>query len=41
MVEELASYTQQELADIDALMHELSVSSYCDETLPQRRSNEE
>ncbi len=40
-MEELASYTQQELADIDALMHELSVSSYCDETLPQKRSSEE
>lgn len=33
MVEELVSYTQSELIDIDKLMHELSASSYCDEKL--------
>ena len=33
MVEELSSYTLQDLADLDALMHELSATSYCDEFL--------
>lgn len=33
MVVELFSYTSQDLKDIDLLMHELSTTSYCDETL--------
>ena len=33
MVEELSSYTPEDLADLDALMHELSATSYCDELL--------
>ena len=33
MVEELISYTLQDLADLDALMHELSATSYCNEHL--------
>ncbi len=33
MVEELISYTSQELADLDALMHELSATSFCYELL--------
>ncbi len=32
-MEELSSYTPEELADLDALMHELSATSYCDELL--------
>lgn len=33
MVEELNSYTPQDLADIDVLMHELSATSFCNEQL--------
>lgn len=33
MIEELSSYTPQDLADIDALMHELSATSFCNEEL--------
>ena len=33
MVEELCSYTPQDLADLDALMHELSATSFCNEEL--------
>ena len=33
MVEELSSYTPQGLADLDALMHELSATSFCNEEL--------
>ena len=33
MVEELSSYTPEDLSDLDALMHELSATSYCDELL--------
>lgn len=33
MVEELVTYTSQNLKDIDLLMHELSASSFCDERL--------
>ena len=32
-VEELSSYTPQDLADLDALMHELSATSFCNEEL--------
>jgi len=33
MLDELSSFTSQELSDIDMLMHELSATSYCDEAL--------
>ncbi len=33
MVEELKSYTSQDLADLDVLMHELSPTSYCNEAI--------
>ncbi len=33
MVEELQSYTKQDVTDLDILMHELSVTSYCNETI--------
>ena len=33
MVEELRSYTSQELEELDGLMHELSATSGCDEEL--------
>ena len=33
MVEKLSSYTPQDLADLDVLMHELSASSFCNEEL--------
>ena len=33
MVEEVNTYTPQDLADLDALMHELSASSFCNEGL--------
>jgi len=33
MVEEFVTYSSSELEDIDMLMHELSATSYCDETL--------
>lgn len=33
MVEELISYSPQDLADLDALMHTLSPTSFCDEAL--------
>ena len=33
MVEVISSYTPQDLADLDALMHELSATSCCDELL--------
>lgn len=33
MLEELSSYTSQDLADLDALMHELSATSFCNEGL--------
>lgn len=40
MVEELSSYTPQDLADLDALMHELSATSYCDELLLSNALND-
>ena len=40
MVEELISYTSQELADLDALMHELSATSYCNEFLLSNALND-
>lgn len=33
MVEELITYTSKDLADFDALMHELSATSYCNEEI--------
>ena len=33
MVEKLSSYTPQDLADLDTLMHELSATSFCNEEL--------
>lgn len=33
MVEELSSYTSQDMVDIDSLMHELSATSFCNEHL--------
>ena len=33
MLEELVSYRPQDLADLDALMHELSATSFCNEAL--------
>jgi len=33
MVEELSSFSFQDVADLDALMHELSATSFCDELL--------
>lgn len=33
MIEELISYTSQDLAELDALMRELSASSFCDKEL--------
>ena len=40
MVEELSSYSLQDLADLDALMHELSATSYCDELLLSNALND-
>ena len=40
MVEELSSYTLQDLADIDALMHELSATSFCNEELLNNALND-
>ena len=33
MVEELITYTPQDLADLDILMHELSATSFCNEEI--------
>ena len=38
MAEELNSYTPQDLADLDALMHELSATSFCNEELLKNAS---
>ena len=40
MVEELSSYTTQDLADLDALMHELSTTSFCNEELLNNALND-
>ena len=40
MVEELSSYTSQDLADLDALMHELSATSFCNEELLNNALND-
>ena len=40
MVEELSSYTSQDLADLDALMHELSATSFCNKELLNNALND-
>ena len=40
MVEELSSYTPQDLAYLDALMHELSATSFCNEELLDNALND-
>ena len=40
MVEKLSSYTPQDLADLDALMHELSATSFCNEELLNNALND-
>ena len=40
MVEELRTYTPQDLSDLDALMHELSTSSFCNEELLKNALND-
>ena len=40
MIEELSSYTSQDLADLDTLMHELSATSFCNEELLNKALND-
>lgn len=40
MVEELTTYTRQDLADLDKLMHELSAPSYCNEEILRNVMND-
>ena len=40
MAEELSSYIPQDLADLDALMHELSSTSFCNEELLNNALND-
>ena len=40
MAEELSSYIPQDLADLDALMHELSATSFCNEELLNNALND-
>ena len=40
MSEELSSYAPQDLADFDALMHELSATSFCNEELLNNALND-
>ena len=40
MVEELSTYTLHDLADLDALMHELSATSFCNEELLNNALND-
>ena len=40
MVEKISSYTPQDLADLDVLMHELSATSFCDEELLNKALND-
>ena len=40
MVKNLSSYTPQDLADLDALMHELSATSFCNEELLNNALND-
>ncbi len=41
MEEELSSYTPQDLADLDTLMHELSATSFCNEELLNNALNDD
>ena len=40
MIEELKSYTAQDVADRDKLMHELSATSYCNECILENVMND-
>jgi len=40
MVEELSLFTSQDLADLDALMHEISATSFCNEELLNNALND-
>jgi ribosomal protein S18 acetylase RimI-like enzyme len=40
MVDELTTYSVQDLADLDVLMHELSATSYCDEQILKNAIND-
>jgi len=40
MVEELSSNTPKDLSDLDALMHELSTTSFCNEELLNNALND-
>ena len=40
MVAELSSYTPEDLSDLNALMHELSATSFCDEHLLSNALND-
>ena len=40
MVEEIRLFTPQDLADLDALMHELSTTSFCNEALLNNALND-
>jgi len=40
MLEELSSYAPRDLADLDALMHELSATSFCNEELLNNALND-
>ena len=40
MVNELVSYTPQDLAELDALIHELSATSFCDDGLLKNALND-
>ena len=40
MVEKVVTYTPQDLADLDALMHELSATSFCNEELLNNALND-
>ena len=40
MIEELRSYSLQDLADLDVLMHELSATSFCNEELLNNAMND-
>ena len=40
MLEELSSYSPQDLVELDALMHELSVTSFCNEELLNNALND-
>ena len=40
MVDELSSYTSQDLADLDTSMHELSATSFCNKELLNNALND-